>query len=236
MNYETLKLSSAKVSKFISSKLISTIKNFKQGHFVIFASTKNRILYKRQVAASLPSKWGSFTIIAYGSNHEEKLPHLALVHSLTDFSASVPVRIHSECITGDLFGSMRCDCGDQFTESMRIIEQSGGVMLYLRQEGRGIGLINKLEAYNLQDKGYDTIEANVHLGFEPDERDFDVAIQILKDLGITSIDLITNNPDKILAIDQSSITLNKRIPIVIPSKAENAHYLKVKQDVMGHLL
>ena len=146
------------------------------------------------------------------------------------------MRIHSECITGDLFGSKRCDCGEQFLESMKIIQANHGVMIYLRQEGRGIGLINKLEAYNLQDVGYDTIEANVHLGFEPDERDFDIAIDILNDLGISQIELITNNPEKIAAIDNSSVLLIKRIPVIIPSKSENQQYLKVKQEIMGHLL
>ncbi len=193
-------------------------------------------MLKRQVKANLPTKWGTFSIYAYADHHADAQPHLALVHSETDASQSVAVRIHSECITGDLFGSRRCDCGDQFEESMKIIGLHHGIMLYLRQEGRGIGLINKLEAYNLQDIGYDTIAANVHLGFEPDERDFNIAIEILNDLGVSHIDLITNNPDKIAAIDNSTIRLQNRIPLVIPSKSENEQYLKVKQDIMGHLL
>ncbi|MBL0100957.1 MAG: GTP cyclohydrolase II [Saprospiraceae bacterium] len=193
-------------------------------------------MLKRQVQANLPTKWGDFNIYAYSQNHDDAQPHLALVHTSTDFMKSIPVRIHSECITGDLFGSKKCDCGEQFTQSMGIIGSQGGIMIYLRQEGRGIGLINKLEAYELQEVGYDTIQANIHLGFEPDERDFAIAIEILLDLGVKMIDIITNNPDKIAAIDNSSIQLGSRIPVVIPSHAENKKYLKVKEDKMGHLL
>lgn len=193
-------------------------------------------MYIRQVQAHLPTKWGDFNIFAYAKEHSDIQPHLALVNTATDFNTVVPIRIHSECLTGDLFSSNRCDCGEQFDESMRTIAQHGGVMIYLRQEGRGIGLINKLDAYNLQDQGLDTIEANVHLGFEPDERDFDIAIDILRDLGVKAIDLITNNPDKIAAIDQSDIKLRNRIPIIIPSKSENEQYLEVKRQMMGHLL
>ena len=193
-------------------------------------------MLKRQVQANLPTKWGNYNIFAYAEQHDHQQPHIALVHVDANTSDVVPVRIHSECITGDLFGSMRCDCGEQFEASMNIIQKNKGVMIYLRQEGRGIGLINKLDAYNLQDVGYDTIEANVHLGFEPDERDFDIAIEILRDLNIQEIELITNNPEKIAAIDQSTITLVKRIPVIIPSKRENEQYLKVKQDILGHLL
>lgn len=190
----------------------------------------------RQVQAHLPTKWGDFTVFAYAQSHEDVQPHLALVLKGTDLSTSIPVRLHSECITGDLFGSSKCDCGAQFEKSMEIIQKLGGIMIYLRQEGRGIGLINKLDAYNLQEQGYDTIQANIHLGFKPDERDFDIAVQILNDLGVSKIDLITNNPEKILAIDHSNIEIGKRIPIVIPSGIENQNYLKIKQDLMGHLL
>jgi GTP cyclohydrolase II len=193
-------------------------------------------LLHKQVQAELPTKWGNFIIYAYAQNREEQQPHIALIHKDVDKKQSVAVRIHSECITGDLFGSRRCDCGEQFEQSMKIIGENKGLMIYLRQEGRGIGLINKLDAYNLQDKGMDTFEANVHLGFEPDERDFQIAIEILNDLNINEIDLITNNPDKIAAIDRSDIRLVRRIPVIIPSKSENERYLKVKQDVMGHLL
>jgi GTP cyclohydrolase II len=195
----------------------------------------NTNLLKRQVQANLPTKWGAYDIYAFSDDHTDQQPHIALVHKEIDVSSAVPVRIHSECLTGDLFGSKRCDCGEQFEESMSIISIQKGIMIYLRQEGRGIGLINKLDAYNLQDAGLDTFEANVHLGFEADERDFGIAIEILVDLGIQTIDLITNNPDKIAAIDQSDITLRNRVPIIIPPKSENEGYLKIKQNV-GHLL
>lgn len=192
-------------------------------------------MLKRQVHANLPTKWGAFDIYAFAANHNDQQPHIALVHKEIILDSSVPVRIHSECLTGDLFGSKRCDCGEQFAQSMAIISNQKGIMIYLRQEGRGIGLINKLDAYNLQDAGLDTFEANVHLGFEADERDFGIAIEILTDLGIGTIDLITNNPDKISAIDHSNIVLKNRIPIIIPPKSENEGYLKVKQNI-GHLL
>lgn len=192
-------------------------------------------MLKRQVQANLPTKWGAYDIYAFSEEHGDQQPHIALVHKDINITNAVPVRIHSECLTGDLFGSKRCDCGEQFEESMSIISSHKGVMIYLRQEGRGIGLINKLDAYNLQDAGLDTFEANVHLGFEADERDFGIAIEILTDLGIQTIDLITNNPDKIAAIDHSVITLRNRIPIIIPPKSENEGYLKIKQNV-GHLL
>lgn len=195
----------------------------------------NTNLLKRQVQANLPTKWGAYDIYAFSEEHGDQQPHIALVHKDINVTNAVPVRIHSECLTGDLFGSKRCDCGEQFEESMSIISAQKGVMIYLRQEGRGIGLINKLDAYNLQDAGLDTFEANVHLGFEADERDFGIAIEILTDLGIQTIDLITNNPDKIAAIDHSDITLRNRIPIIIPPKSENEGYLKIKQNV-GHLL
>ncbi len=192
-------------------------------------------MLKRQVQANLPTKWGAYDIYAFSEEHGDQQPHIALVYKDINVNNAVPVRIHSECLTGDLFGSKRCDCGEQFEESMSIISAQKGVMIYLRQEGRGIGLINKLDAYNLQDAGLDTFEANVHLGFEADERDFGIAIEILTDLGIQIIDLITNNPDKIAAIDHSDITLRNRIPIIIPPKSENEGYLKIKQNV-GHLL
>lgn len=193
-------------------------------------------MFVRQVKAHLPTKWGDFDLYSYAENHEEMQPHLALVHKSVNINKIVPVRIHSECLTGDLLGSLRCDCGEQFETSMAYISAYEGVMIYLRQEGRGIGLINKLDAYNLQDHGLNTIEANIHLGFEPDERDFDIAITIIKDIGIKEIDLLTNNPEKIAAIDNSDIILHKRIPLIIPSKHENENYLKVKAQKMGHLL
>ncbi len=194
------------------------------------------VLIKRQVLAHLPTDWGDFDMYAYAENSDQMQPHLALVNKNTDLSETVSVRIHSECLTGDLFRSKRCDCGAQLEASLQMIKKDGGLLIYLRQEGRGIGLINKLKAYNLQDKGMDTIEANVHLGFEPDERDFEIAIDILRDLKIKRINLITNNPEKLAAIGNSEIKLSSRIPIIIPSGKENDAYLKVKQKMMGHLL
>lgn len=191
---------------------------------------------KRQVRTHLPSKWGDFDLIAYAASDAENQAHLAFVHRDIDTSKPVTVRIHSECLTGDLFGSTRCDCGEQFEEALRIINQDKGVLIYLRQEGRGIGLIPKLKAYNLQDQGLNTVDANVHLGFEPDQRDYDIAIFILKDLGISSINLLTNNPEKLMAIDMSEITLNSRIPLIIRPKAENEAYMDTKKKVMGHLI
>lgn len=189
----------------------------------------------RQVQTELPTQWGLFTIYAYADSPDDPQPHLALVHEHTHFSEAIPVRIHSECLTGDLFHSLKCDCGEQMHAAMDYIKAHGGILLYLRQEGRGIGLINKLQAYNLQAQGLDTIEANVHLGFKPDQRDFSIAIQILEDLNVNTIDLLTNNPEKISAIDESPIKLRSRIPLIIKAMSENQKYLDVKEKVMGHL-
>jgi 3,4-dihydroxy 2-butanone 4-phosphate synthase/GTP cyclohydrolase II len=139
-------------------------------------------------------------------------------------------------MTGDVFGSSRCDCGEQLNESMRRIAQEGGVLLYLRQEGRGIGLINKMKAYNLQDQGLNTADANVHLGFDVDPRDYSIAVHILRDLGIRSARLMTNNPEKVRAFDDSAIQIIERVPLIIPPGKENVHYLKTKRDVLGHAL
>lgn len=196
----------------------------------------NLILLKRQVKAHLPSKWGDFDMIAYAQQSEDRMAHLAFVHRDADLQKPVTVRIHSECLTGDLFGSSRCDCGDQFDEAMNIISKSKGILIYLRQEGRGIGLIPKLKAYNLQDQGLNTIDANVHLGFEPDQRDYDIAIFMLKDLGVKSINLLTNNPEKLSAVNMSDIQLNERIPLIVAPKADNKAYMDTKKEKMGHLL
>jgi GTP cyclohydrolase II len=175
-------------------------------------------------------------MIAYASKPNERMPHLALVAKGFDPSQPVPVRIHSECMTGDVFGSKRCDCGEQLHESLKIAASSGGVVIYLRQEGRGIGLINKIKAYNLQDAGLDTIEANTHLGFDADARQYDCAIHIMAELGINRVELITNNPLKVEALRRSAIEVVNRIPIIIPPVSENREYLQTKQEQMGHLL
>ena len=190
---------------------------------------------KRQADATLPTNWGNFNMIAYADSFDEKMPHLAMVHE--DFSAknTILVRIHSECMTGDLFHSHRCDCGEQLDAAMQLAAKEGGIVLYLRQEGRGIGLINKLKAYNIQDTGVNTADANTHLGLEVDARRYDIAIEMLEDLSVKKINLLTNNPLKIEAFDNSSIKVVNRIPLIIPPKKENKGYLKTKADLMGHL-
>ncbi len=191
---------------------------------------------KRMSMADIPTKWGVFTIYTYGQSIDDPMPHLALVNRdlLTD--KNVLVRIHSECITGDLFGSTRCECGLQLTTAFEKVGRDNGIIIYLRQEGRGIGIIQKLKAYQLQDQGLNTIEANVELGHAPDERSFDLATQILEDLQIKSIRLLTNNPDKILAIEKSSIQLVERVPLIVQPSEHNLDYIQTKKDIMGHLL
>ncbi len=189
----------------------------------------------RQAEAMIPTPWGNFRMIAYAGSPEEWMPHLALVHEHCDLSGPVLTRLHSECITGDLFGSRRCDCGEQLHEALRLAAERKGMLLYLRQEGRGIGIINKLKAYRLQDQGLNTIDANLHLGLEVDARQYDIAIDMLHDLGVTRIELLTNNPEKIEAIEHSDIEVVARIPIVTPPQKENEAYLKTKQEAMGHL-
>lgn len=191
---------------------------------------------KRQAEAKLPTEWGQYQIIAYSDNENDWMPHLAMISENTNLNQTVNIRIHSECITGDLFHSKRCDCGKQLDAAMKYIHENGGILLYLRQEGRNIGIINKLKAYNLQDQGLNTAEANIELGFPADARDFKIAVEILEDLGITSINLLTNNPEKISYISESSIKLVKRIPLEINPEKENLDYLKTKKDYFGHLL
>ena len=174
-------------------------------------------------------------MIAYAADPTEWMPHLALVHE--DFRPDRPtlIRLHSECITGDLFGSKRCDCGEQLDYALRHIAATGGILLYLRQEGRGIGIINKLKAYQLQDQGLNTIDANLHLGLEVDARQYDIGVAMLRDLGVERVHLLTNNPEKVSAFDQSVIEVLSRRPLVIPPQDENEGYLKTKQRDMGHL-
>ncbi len=175
-------------------------------------------------------------MIAYADDPAERMPHLALIAQGFDPSRPVPVRIHSECMTGDVFASRRCDCGEQLDISLKIAAERGGVVIYLRQEGRGIGLINKLKAYNLQDLGLNTAEANTHLGFDVDARQYDCAIFILQDLGILEVELITNNPDKVEALRRSPIQVVGRIPIEVPATEDSRDYLLAKKELMGHLL
>lgn len=194
------------------------------------------ILVSRLVDAKLPSKFGNFKIHIYRSNVDKK-EHIALVKGNIKTNKPVLVRVHSECMTGDIFGSLRCDCREQLTKSMEMIEKEGrGVVLYMRQEGRGIGLVNKLKAYNLQEKGKDTVEANVELGFQADLRDYGIGAQILRDLGLKKIKLLTNNPKKIIGLNGYGLEVVERVPIEIEANHINVRYLKTKRDKLGHLI
>ncbi|MGB2732593.1 MAG: GTP cyclohydrolase II [Saprospiraceae bacterium] len=188
------------------------------------------------VESTIPTANGEFTIKAYAMDEHDLTPHLALIKEPIDYDEPVLIRIHSECLTGDIFGSQRCDCGPQLIRSLELIGERGGVLLYLRQEGRGIGIINKLKAYQLQDQGDNTAEANTHLGFKVDERTYEEALIILEDLGIKEVDLLTNNPEKIKIFENSPIKLHKRIPLEITPIRSNKRYLETKKTVMGHLL
>jgi 3,4-dihydroxy 2-butanone 4-phosphate synthase/GTP cyclohydrolase II len=191
---------------------------------------------ERKAIAKLPTKYGEFSIYGYINklNGEE---HVAIVKGKVDDKEPILVRIHSECLTGDVIGSTRCDCGEQFDEAMKRVSNEGkGVIIYMRQEGRGIGLINKIRAYELQDKGLDTVDANLALGFEDDLREYSVSAQILKDLGIEEVRLMTNNPEKINGIEKYNVKVVERVPIQIKHNENNEYYLKVKKEKMGHVL
>jgi 3,4-dihydroxy 2-butanone 4-phosphate synthase/GTP cyclohydrolase II len=194
-------------------------------------------LVRRVAVTKMPTSHGSdFTAILY-ANDIDRLNHIALVKGEIKPEEEVLVRVHSECLTGDVFGSLRCDCGEQLHSSMEMIDKEGqGVILYMRQEGRGIGIEGKLKAYELQDKGKDTVEANLALGFKADLRDYGVGAQILRDIGVRKIKLLTNNPKKIVGLEGYGLTVVTRIPIETPPHARNMKYLKVKKDKMGHML
>ncbi|NQX58955.1 bifunctional 3,4-dihydroxy-2-butanone-4-phosphate synthase/GTP cyclohydrolase II [Paenibacillus qinlingensis] len=193
-------------------------------------------LVKREVEVDLPTDFGTFKAIAYTNQLDDK-EHVALVKGTIDPSKPTLVRVHSECLTGDVFHSHRCDCGPQLDAALKQIDEEGnGVLLYMRQEGRGIGLINKLKAYVLQEQGLDTVEANIKLGFAPDLRDYGIGAQILKDLGISKLRLLTNNPRKIKGLEGYGLEVNERVPIQMESKKDNLNYLQTKQQKLGHML
>ncbi|HNE47503.1 MAG TPA: GTP cyclohydrolase II, partial [Chitinophagales bacterium] len=191
-------------------------------------------LIKREVEVNMPTKYGDYKLIAYKQDNSND-EHFALVKGEWKAEEPVLVRVHSSCITGDILGSFRCDCGDQLHNAMRMIEKEGkGVLLYMMQEGRGIGFMNKMKAYKLQEEGMDTVDANLALGFKVDQRDFGIGAQILRDLGVSKMKLITNNPKKRAALKGYGLEIVENIPIEILPNSYNENYLKTKRDKMGH--
>jgi len=220
------------------------LEKFAQEHGITFVSVaqlvahrlKNERLVHAVADARLPTEHGTWRVVGYKNDVDEQ-EHVALVYGDVGDGENTLVRIHSKCLTGDVFHSLRCDCGWQLDTAMRLIAEEGrGVIVYLDQEGRGIGLLNKLKAYELQDRGADTVEANEQLGFKPDLRNYGIGAQILLDLGLKSIRPITNNPRKMVGLEGYGLRLGERVPIVQPAHDENAEYLRTKRDKLGHLL
>ena len=217
---------------------------FSKKHNLKIASVEALVEYRKRhdrlvsIAAEtkLPTKFGDFRIVIFKNEVDHK-EHLMIVKGDVRGKSDVLMRIHSECLTGDVFGSHRCDCGEQLENALRSIEEQGeGIVIYMRQEGRGIGLTNKIKAYTLQDEGYDTVEANVKLGFPPDMREYSLAAQMLRELDVKSVKLLTNNPEKKEDLERWGITVSKRVPIVIKANSINAKYLNTKKEKMRHML
>ena len=213
-------------------------------HDLKLISIKDMIQYRNEkeklvekvVEIKMPTDFGNFNVIGYNNLIDDK-EHVAFVKGKIDPERPTLVRVHSECLTGDVFHSHRCDCGPQLAAALKQIDEEGsGVLVYLRQEGRGIGLINKLKAYKLQEQGLDTVEANIQLGFAPDLRDYGIGAQILKDIGVKDIRLLTNNPRKIIALDGYGLDVVERVPLQVEYNEDNVKYMRTKKDKMGHLL